>query len=327
MQCIYNKDNPHDFNTLTNCVTNHEKQRANPSVEKETPVNDHTLSDRMTNRSTQTVARSRESNNFDNNLDQQETRNENTSPDTRQTLANGGNIYLVEQIKKYRHRIEKLEFLSKWLGYLNHPKTWKPEDLLPLALVQDCFQQSPVENPTQTNAVLPKSDVYRPCQLLLNKKVCWMIALMLTIVIILLAVASHTHCHLNPSFKKQNKHLFSSARNHTWEELLTYGTTVRLKIRLQAARPESLLWSMYFLAWTLRPVLEKRLHISNHLAFGVYDPLSPNNTSLIQTVTHVRCHLVMNASEHPVPLKTRIQSHERFPVPYTVTLPSYSFHC
>ena len=41
MQCIYNKDNPHDFNTLTNCVTNHEKQRANPSVEKETPVNDH----------------------------------------------------------------------------------------------------------------------------------------------------------------------------------------------------------------------------------------------------------------------------------------------
>ena len=243
MQCIYNKDNPHDFNTLTNCVTNHEKQRANPSVEKETPVNDHTLSDRMTNRSTQTVARSRESNNFDNNLDQQETRNENTSPDTRQTLANGGNIYLVEQIKKYRHRIEKLEFLSKWLGYLNHPKTWKPEDLLPLALVQDCFQQSPVENPTQTNAVLPKSDVYRPCQLLLNKKVCWMIALMLTIVIKLLAVASHTHCHLNPSFKKQNKHLFSSARNHTWEELLTYGTTVRLKIRLQAARPESLLWS------------------------------------------------------------------------------------
>ena len=290
MQCIYNKDNPHDYNTLTNCVTNHEKQRANPSVEKETLVNDHTLSDRMTNRSTQTVARSRESNNFDNNLDQQETRNENTSPDTRQTLANGGNIYLVEQIKKYRHRIEKLEFLSKWLGYLNHPKTWKPEDLLPLALVQDCFQQSPVENPTQTNAVLPKSDVYRPCQLLLNKKVCWMIALMLTIVIILLAVASHTHCHLNPSFKKQNKHLFSSARNHTWEELLTYGTTVRLKIRLQAARPEKT-GQLYFLDWTLPRALVKKLHISNHLALGVYDPLSPKNTSLIQTATHAHCHV------------------------------------
>ena len=40
--------------------------------------------------------------------------------------------------------------------------------------------------------VIPKSDVYRPCQLLLNKKACWMIVLMLTIVIILTAVASHT---------------------------------------------------------------------------------------------------------------------------------------
>ena len=159
-QCIYNIDNPHDINTLFDCMTNHEKQRANPSVEKETPVNNHTLSDRTTNRSTQTVARSRESNNFANNLDQKETRNENTSPDTRQTLANGSNIYLVEQMKKHRHRIEKLEFLIKWLFHLSHPNTWKPEDHLPPALVQECFQQSPLENPTPTNAVLPKSDVY-----------------------------------------------------------------------------------------------------------------------------------------------------------------------
>ena len=103
MHCIYKIDNLHDINTLLDYVTNHEKQRANPSVEKETPVNNHTLSDRTTNRSTQTVARSRESNNFANNLDQKETRNENTSPDTRQTLANGSNIYLVEQMEKHRH--------------------------------------------------------------------------------------------------------------------------------------------------------------------------------------------------------------------------------
>ena len=103
MHCIYKIDNLHDINTLLDCVTNHEKQRANPSVEKETPVNNHTLSDRTTNRSTQTVARSRESNNVANNLDQKETRNENTSPDTRQTLANGSNIYLVEQMEKHRH--------------------------------------------------------------------------------------------------------------------------------------------------------------------------------------------------------------------------------
>ena len=33
------------------------------------------------------------------------------------------------------------------------------------------------------------------------------------------------------------------------------------------------------------------------LALRVYDPLSPKNTSLIQTVTHAHCHLAINASE------------------------------
>ena len=45
---------------------------------------------------------------------------------------------------------------------------------------------------------------------------------------------------------------------------------------------------------------EKTAHF-NHLAFGVYDPLSPKNTSLIQTVTHARCQLAMNISERPRP--------------------------
>ena len=70
----------------------------------------------MTNCSRLTVARSRESNNFDNNLDQQETRNENNSPDTHQTLVNGSNIYLVEQMEKHHHRIEKLKSMIKCLG-------------------------------------------------------------------------------------------------------------------------------------------------------------------------------------------------------------------
>ena len=95
-----------------------------------------------------------------------------------------------------------------------------------------------------------------------------MIALMLTIVIILTTVASHIYCHF-PFFKKKNKLLVSSARNLTWKELLTYGTTVRLKIRLQAARPQNT-GQLYFVDWTLPPVLEKRLHISNHLALGTY---------------------------------------------------------
>ena len=129
-----------------------------------------------------------------------------------------------------------------------------------------------------------------------------MIALMLIIIIILAAIASHTHCHFNPPFKKRSKPLVSSARNLTWKELLTYGTTVRLKIRLQATRSLNV-GQLYFLDWTLPPVLAKRLHISNHLALGVYDPLSPKNTSLIQIVTHTRCHLVINASERPRPVK------------------------
>ena len=226
-------------------------------------------------------------------------------------------------MEKHRHQIKRLEFLIKWLGYLKHPNTWNPEDHLSPALVQECFQQSPLENPTPTNAVLPKSDVYRSCQLLLNKKACWIIALMLNIVTV---VASHSHCHFNPLFKKQNKPLVLSERNLTWKELLTYATTLRLKIRLHAARPEKT-GQLYFLDWTLPPVLEKRLHIFNHLALGAYDPLSPKNTSLIQTVTHACCRLAINASERPHPLKNPNT------VPWALSnslycyAPSYTFHC
>ena len=114
---------------------------------------------------------------------------------------------------------------------------------------------------SNSTIIIPKSGVYRPCQLLLNNTACWMIALMLTIVITLTAVASHTHCHFNPPSKKQNKPFVSSERNLTWKQLLTYGTTVRLKIRLQAARLEKT-GQLCFLDWTLPPVLTKRLHIS-----------------------------------------------------------------
>ena len=112
-----------------------------------------------------------------------------------------------------------------------------------------------------------------------------MIAFMLTIVIILTSIASYTHCHFNHPVKKKTKPLVSSARNLTWQELLTYRTTVRLIIRLQAVIPENT-GQLYFLEWTLPSVLAKRLHISNHVALGAYDSLSPKNTSLIQTVTH-----------------------------------------
>ena len=128
-----------------------------------------------------------------------------------------------------------------------------------------------------------------------------MVAIMLTTVIVLTAVASHTYYHFNPPFKKQDKHILSPVRNLTWKELLAYGTTVHLKIRLQAARSEKTS-QIYFFEWTLPPVLAKRLHISNHLALGVYNPISPQNTSFIQIVTHTCCHFAMKVRERPRPL-------------------------
>ena len=92
--------------------------------------------------------------------------------------------------------------------------------------------------------------------------------------------------------------MVSSARDITWKDLLTYGTAVRLKIRLQAARSEKT-GQLYLLDSMLPPVLEKRLHISKHFVLGVCNPLSPQNTSLIQTVTHARCHFAMKVRERP----------------------------
>ena len=158
-----------------------------------------------------------------------------------------------------------------------------------------------VTNSIPTIAI-PTSDIYRPCRLILNKKACWMVAIIFTTVIVLTAVASHTHCHFNPPFKKQDKHILSPARNLTWKELLAYGTTAALKIRLPAARSEKTS-QLYFLDWTLPLVLAKRLHISNHLVLHIYNPLSPQNISLIQTVTHARCHFAMKVRERPRPLK------------------------
>ena len=98
----------------------------------------------MINRGKQSVARSRETHNFDNNLDQQKARNNDIPNDNRSTLANDSNIYLVEQVKKHRHRNGKLEFLIKWLGFSNRHNTWDLESHLSPALVQEYFQESPL---------------------------------------------------------------------------------------------------------------------------------------------------------------------------------------
>ena len=152
-------------NTLPNCVTNHDKPKVTHSVEKETPANNHTVSDRVITRGKQSVARSTETNNFNNNLDQQTTRNNDILTDSPPTLANDSNIYLVEQVKKHRHRNGKLEFLIKWLGFSNRHNTWEPENHLSPTLVQEYFQGSKLGQSTPTNAVcmtkiLPKEPLF-----------------------------------------------------------------------------------------------------------------------------------------------------------------------
>ena len=129
-----------------------------------------------------------------------------------------------------------------------------------------------------------------------------MVAIMLIIVIILTAVAFYTHCYFTPPFKEQDKTIVSPASNLTWKELLAYGTSVHFTVRSQTARSEKA-GQLYFLDWTLPPVLAKRLHITSHLVLGVYNPLHPQNSSLTQTVIHARCHFAMKVKECLRPLK------------------------
>ena len=117
--------------------------------------------------------------------------------------------------------------------------------------------------------IIPASDVYRPFQLLLNKKSFWMVTFILITVIILTAVASHTHCHFKPPFGKQDLSFVSPERNLTLKELLTYGTSIRFTVRslLVESKKNS---RLYLLDWALPPVLAENLHFTNHLALGVY---------------------------------------------------------
>ena len=167
---------------------------------------------------------------------------------------------------------------------------------MPPALVQECFQQSLLENPTPTNAVLPTCDVYLPCQLLLNKKICWILILTLITMIILTAVASHTHCHFKPPFGKQDESFVSPERNLTWKELLVYGTSIRFTVRSFVESTKS---RLYLLGWALPPVLAQKLQLTDHLFLGAYNPLYPQNTSLIHPVTHARCRFVIRDEERP----------------------------
>ena len=115
-------------------------------------------------------------------------------------------------------------------------------------------------------------------------------------VIILTVVASHTHCHFKLPFTKQDKSFVSPEHNLIWKELLAYGSSIRFTVRSLLAKSKNS--RLYLLDLALSPVLAKKLHLTDHLALGAYNLLHPQNT-LIQQVTHVRCHFAMEVKEHP----------------------------
>ena len=111
--------------------------------------------------------------------------------------------------------------------------------------------------------------------------------------------------HLTPTVTSSlplEESFASTEHNLAWKELLTHRTFIRFTVRslLEESKKNS---RLYLLDWALPSILAKRLHISNHLVLGVYNPLSPENTSLIQTVTHARCHFAMKVIERPRPFK------------------------
>ena len=145
--------------------------------------------------------------------------------------------------------------------------------------------------------IIPTSDVYRPWQLLLNKKACWMVVFMLMTVIILTAIASHTHCYFKLPFKKQGEFFVSPECNLTWKELLACGTSMRFTVKsllVQFKKNNRLC----LLDWQLPTVLHERLHLMDHLVLGAYNLLHPQNTIFIQTVIHSCCRFFIRDEEH-----------------------------
>ena len=126
-------DNHFGINTLPNYAINHGKQSVTHLREENDFSNNlgqqqarnkdistnhfgiNTLRNCVFNRANQSVTRSKEENGFNSNHDQQ--KHEDIATNTPQTFSSDNDIYLVEQVRKHRHRNGKLEFLIKWLGY------------------------------------------------------------------------------------------------------------------------------------------------------------------------------------------------------------------
>ena len=117
---------------------------------------------------------------------------------------------------------------------------------------------------SNSTIIIATSDVYWLCQLLLNKKTWGMVIFTLITAVALMAVASHTHCHFKPPFKKQEKSFDLPACNLTWKELLAYSTSIRFTVKSQTVKSKKTPW-IYLLYWARAPVLAHA-----HLVCDIY---------------------------------------------------------
>ena len=153
-----------------------------------------------------------------------------------------------------------------------------------------------IKRPNST-IVLPTSEVYRPCGLLLKKRACLMIVAELIAMIILTAVACQVYCHLKKLFKQQQKLPTPTAHGLTWKELLPYGTCNYCKDKLQTVKSKKI-HQPYFFDWKIPPVLGKRIHLTNRMLWS------------IQSTGSIKLHL--DPTSHPCWMSLH---HERQRVP------------
>lgn len=91
---------------------------------------------------------------------------------------------------------------------------------------------------SNSDIIIPTFGIYRRCQLLLNKRVCWIVIFTLITVVVLTAIASHTHCHCHfkPSFKKQEESFALPPPNLSSKGLLAYSRSFGFTVRSQPVK-------------------------------------------------------------------------------------------
>ena len=138
---------------------------------------------------------------------------------------------------------------------------------------------------SNSTIIVTTFDVYRSYRLLPDKRACLMVVATLITVIALTTVASHTHCHLKPPFKKKEESLTPTALSLPSKELLACSTCTYFTVRLRVVKSKKTC-QLFPLDWEIPLVLADTIHPTNHLLMGAYNPLNPQNSTSIQPVIH-----------------------------------------